>query len=273
MGILPKRKPMPRELRTIDDVITTLEEYIQQNETDNNALGYFPALYLKVTRQVKKGIAEGFFDDGPRMEKLDVLFASRYIHAYDDYQQKLAVTQSWERAFVLAADFWPIVLQHLLMGMNAHINLDLGIAAAEVMQGQPIDDLHDDFKRINKILSELVGEVQEELCKIWPTLHWILQKTRRIDDLLVDFSMEVARDGAWRFAKSLADTPTASWPTTIAARDTRIAELALRVSSPGWLIQLALMIIRLGERGTVAAKIKVLNAVVEQAPNPLKTEP
>ncbi len=250
---------MPRSLQTIDDVIATLEEYIAENEAQQSPLGYFPALYLKVTRQVKKGIAEGFFEDGPRMERLDVLFASRYIHAYDDYKAGTQITQSWLESFQLAENYWPIVLQHLLMGMNAHINLDLGIAAAEVMEGQPIEDLHTDFNRINQILSELVGEVQNELAQIWPRLHWILRKTGRIDDHLVDFSMELARDGAWRFAKSLAESSSADWPVIIAERDTKVAKYGQVIQNPGWLINLALMLIRLGERGTVAEKIRTLD--------------
>ena len=250
---------MSRDLQTIDDVITTLASYIQENETLGSPMGYFPALYLKVTEQVKKGIGEGFFAKGHRMERLDVIFASRYIDAYDAYQKQEAVTQSWERAFLMAQDYWPIVLQHLLIGMNAHINLDLGIAAATVMEGEPIEDLHGDFNKINQILSQLVGEVQEELAEIWPTLHWILRKTGHIDDKLVDFSMEIARDGAWRFAKELAATPQEQWPQKIAERDQKVAKYAKVISDPGWLVNLALKMIRLGERGTVAQKIAILN--------------
>jgi hypothetical protein len=35
-----------------------------------------------VTKKVKNGIENNLFDDGPRMEKLDVIFAKRYIDAY-----------------------------------------------------------------------------------------------------------------------------------------------------------------------------------------------
>lgn len=250
---------MPRNLQTIDDVIATLEEYIAENIAQESPLGYFPALYLKVTRQVKKGIAEGFFENGPRMERLDVLFASRYIHAYDDYKNGAAITQSWLDSFQLTENYWPIVLQHLLMGMNAHINLDLGIAAAEVMEGQNIEKLQTDFNRINQILSDLVGQVQDELAAIWPRLHWILRKTGRIDDHLVDFSMQIARDGAWRFARELAASERTDWDTIIAQRDIKVARYGQVIQSPGWVINLALMLIRIGERGSVAEKIRTLD--------------
>ena len=142
-------------IHTIDQVITNLDAIILKSQEDNNPLGYFAALYRKVTIKVKEGIANNRFDNGPRMERLDVIFASRYLNAYFAYQKQEPVTQSWEEAFNLSNNYWPIVLQHLLIGMNAHINLDLGIAAAEVSKGENIEGLKNDFDTINTILSGL----------------------------------------------------------------------------------------------------------------------
>jgi hypothetical protein len=246
-------------INTIDDVIATLEAIIRESETNNSTQGYFAALYLKVTRQVKAGIIAGEFQDNARMERLDVIFAKRYIDAYFAHQQGEAISQSWQAAFALNEDYWPIVLQHLLIGMNAHINLDLGIASAEVMKGQDIHQLHTDFSRINTILSGLVNQVQQELAAIWPTLHWILRKTNKIDKFLTDFSMEVARNGAWKFATKQALTPSDQWAITMEERDTKVACNSKLLSQPRWIISLALKIIRLGERGTVLQKIRGLN--------------
>lgn len=118
---------------TIDDVIQQLTAIVEWSKQNNARMGYFAALYRKVTIQVKKGIQENYFDNGPRMERLDVIFANRYIQACYQYQTGQTPTQSWVRAFNATQHWWPIVLQHLLLGMNAHINLDLGIAAAETV--------------------------------------------------------------------------------------------------------------------------------------------
>lgn len=246
-------------INTIDDVIATLEFIIQESETNNSTQGYFAALYLKVTRQVKAGIIAGDFQDNGRMEQLDVIFAKRYIDAYFDHQQGKTISQSWQAAFLLAEDYWAVVLQHLLSGMNAHISLDLGIAAAEVMKGQDIQQLHGDFKQINTLLAGLVDQVQQELAVIWPKLHWILRKTKRTNKFLTDFSMEVARDGAWRFAQKLAQTPDERWLTEMENRDDRVARNNKLIIQPGWLMSLALKVIRLGERGTIQQKIQGLN--------------
>ena len=192
------------EITTIDEVVAELEDIINEAVKKNSPVGYFAALYQKVTIKVKEEIANKFFDDGPRMEKLDIIFAKRYLDAYYDWKENKEITQAWKYTFEMDKNDHLIVLQHLLMGMNAHINLDLGIAAAQISNKSNIDDLENDFIKINEILSSLVNEVQNDLSVIWPILKRILIRTKKVDDFLIDFSMELARDGAWRFAKLLA---------------------------------------------------------------------
>lgn len=246
------------KITTIDDVIETLDRIIDECEQESSALGYFAALYQKVTVKVKEGIATNYFDDGPCMEKLDVIFAQKYIVAYYEWKAGNEISKSWEKAFRFAHKKWPVVLQHLLMGMNAHINLDLGIAAAEVSPGRKINDLRDDFYRINEILALLVNDVQNNLSTISPPLKRILLKTGKLDNLIVDFSMELARDGAWKFAEHLATIDANHLPVEISLRDEKVAQNAELVSKPGLGIKLLLFIIRLGETGTVAKNIKKL---------------
>lgn len=245
----------PTQATTIDEVIAMLENIISQSKADKSPLGYFAALYQKVTIKVKEGIAADFFEDGARMEKLDVIFANRYLEAYHHYQQGNPVTQSWQCAFAMAPRYWPIVLQHLLIGMNAHINLDLGIAAAEVSQGHNIEDSKNDFNKINEVLSSLVHEVQNDLAAIWPMLKWVLKLSGKIDDLITDFSMQLARDGAWKFAQKLAALPNGEWSDAIKTRDAAVARIARIVSHPGLVPNTLLGMVRLGERGSVSQKI------------------
>ncbi|MGB4870723.1 MAG: DUF5995 family protein, partial [Candidatus Promineifilaceae bacterium] len=67
---------------TIDDVIHDLTAIIDECREMDSRLGYFPAMYRKVTAQIKEGVENGRFEDGPRMIQLDVVFAQRYIDAY-----------------------------------------------------------------------------------------------------------------------------------------------------------------------------------------------
>ena len=67
---------------TIDEVVERLTEIVEWSRAANSRLGYFAALYRKVTVKVHEGIADGFFDEGDRMERLDVIFANRYLEAF-----------------------------------------------------------------------------------------------------------------------------------------------------------------------------------------------
>ena len=243
---------------TIDEVISFLDQIIEENKKVPSTMGYFAALYHKVTCKVKEGIDNHFFDDNPRMEKLDIIFANRYLQAYSEFKSGTKPTTSWQIAFEKADSYWLIVLQHLLLGMNAHINLDLGIAAAEVMKGKDIDDLHDDFNKINEILSELVHDVEKELSLIWTFLAKIIKITGKFDTILIDFSMKLARDGAWKYATLLASSPEIEWPNLIEERDIKVAKKANIVINPGFLIRLLFKIIRLEERGTIKTRIEIL---------------
>ncbi|UWY26326.1 DUF5995 family protein [Flavobacterium sp. TR2] len=244
-----------KQAETIDEVILFLDEIIEKSKIDQSNLGLFAILYREVTVRVKEGILAGSFQNGERMEKLDVIFANRYLKAYYQYQAKEKPSECWAFAFEQAENFWPIVLQHLLLGINAHINLDLGIASAEVSTVENIEDLKADFDKINFILSSLVGGVEKCLIKIWPTLTWILKVTGKADNFFIDFSMETARNGAWKFANEFVAVPESEREACTQLRDQRITEIARLVSNPGYFVSAVFKFIRLFERGTIAQKI------------------
>ncbi|MDH5674400.1 MAG: DUF5995 family protein [Myxococcales bacterium] len=252
-------------MQDIDHVIQRLDEIVDWARENQRAEGYFAALYRRVTARVRDGIRSGFFDDGPRMERLDVVFARRYLDAFDARQAGRATTQSWEVAFDMAGRYRPIVLQHLLGGMNAHINLDLGIAAASVAPGDQLPALHDDFLKINQVLAALVDSTKDQLARIWPPLKLIDWLSGPVEDAIVNFSMGLARDGAWEFAEQLAPLPEQRWQEPIARRDALMAtKVAPLVYNPGWLASTLLLGIRLGERGDVADKLDALVRSAEQ---------
>ena len=231
---------------------------IQQTLKDENPMGYFAALYYQVTSTVKEGIDKGYYQDCKRMERLDVIFANRYLDAYTQFQQNLPCTKSWQYAFDTTKKYWPTVLQNLLLGINAHINLDLGIAAVQTCPGEGIEALKDDFDKINIVLAGLVADIEKSLVTIWPTLKLLLLRVGKIDSFLIDFSMKEARDGAWKFAKELAVLDSLQQDAAITERDKKIAETALLVSKPGFFISTLFLIIRIGEIGSVSKKIETL---------------
>lgn len=247
---------MPAE--TIDQVIQRLDDIISWSISNKSRLGYFAALYRKVTLSVKAGIGDGFFEDAERMERLDVIFANRYLEAFEQNQQKTTPTRSWHIAFEASKHWWPIVLQHLLLGMNAHINLDLGIAAARTSPGQAIHNLRNDFNRINEILTALVDGVESKLSEVWPVLGLLDYIGGKNDEVVINFSIEKARDHAWTVAQELAPhSPTDQVPR-IDVLDKQIAMLGILIRHPGLIIGTANKVIRCGERATIPQIIGIL---------------
>jgi hypothetical protein len=243
---------------TINDVIDRLGHEIDRCRARDSRLGYFPALYRKVTIAVKEGIAQGAFEDGKRMERLDVLFANRYLEAADQWARGEPPTRSWRVAFEAAEGWPPIVLQHLLLGINAHINLDLGIAAAQTAPGASLPALQRDFNQINALLASLVGDVKTSLSAVWPLLRIYNRLAGGVADVTINFSMSRARTASWQAAQTLAPLPESDWTPAINDIDRRTALLGQVICHPPIRIRLLLLAIRVSERGRVGEIIDLL---------------
>lgn len=244
---------------TINEVTTQLTAIIDRSRQEQSRLGYFAALYRLVTLNVKAGIQAGRFEDGARMEQFVVTFASRYLNALEAYQQGQPISECWRVAFEAAGAWRPLILQHLLLGMNAHINYDLGIAAATVAPGAKLAALEHDFNEINQILAGLVKHVQTAIGGLSPWL-WLLDKiSGRADEVIINFSMQRARDQAWELAQRLAPLPAAQWATECSGLERRITVLGRLIQHPGWWLSLRLLVIRLRESSDVRAVIEALS--------------
>ena len=187
-----------------------------------------------------------------------MIFAERYIDALERHLQGQPTTRAWHRVFNAADDWWPIVLQHLLLSINAHINLDLGVAAAATSPGDSINDLKADFDRVNSILGSLVGDVERQLTEIWPSLVWLSRIAGDKDDVVINFSIEKARRNAWDVARQLAPLDDAARSATIDRVDAKTTLIGHAIRHPGPLISSVTGYIRLRERGTVREIIDIL---------------
>lgn len=248
---------------TIDDILTQLESIIAESIKCGDRAGYFAALYYKVTASVKEGIAKGQFEDGARMEKFDVIFAGRYLNAYNAWKNKKPLTASWQVAFEAAKNSTDLVLQHLLLGMNAHINLDLGIAAVEVSDGE-MENVQNDFNSINIIISALTYQVLNDLDCVSPLLSLLGLHASDQASVLIQFSIDNARDGAWCFAEDLIKKRGADYDTCIAQRDQTIKKLGQELISAKGFMRFTIWLIHLFELKNTGRIIKTLHQSAKQ---------
>ena len=211
--------------RTIDDVLRELNAIVDDSVEHGGRIGYFTALYARVTSNVRRAILAGrVFDDDARMERLDVVFADRFLDAWRARREGKPLTRSWRQVFEALDDPGVLVIQHLLMGMTAHIRLDLGVAAAEVgVTPEGLRALHADFLRINDVLARLVGVVEAQIQTFSPRLGRFTEFAPHLQRRIFDFGMESARDEAWELARALVDLPLADRPRRIHNADERVA--------------------------------------------------
>lgn len=227
MSILVKLDTTMTPATTIDEVIEQLDAIIAAEMIENSYLTFFPILYKKVTKRIKTGIAQNEFDDGPRMERLDVIFANRYLTAYFNFKAEKPISESWLRTFNEAKSRPLLIMQHLLLGINAHINLDLGVAVVNTLNpDETLDEIKSDFDTINQILENMVDEVQEGIGQVSPLFYLLEKVGKGKEDKVVSFSINLARDGAWLFAQEYCLLPNHE---TLERRDTVISVLANKI--------------------------------------------
>lgn len=243
---------------SIDEVIETLDQIIVSESEANSNLAYFPVLYKRVTERIKSGIINREFENNTRMEKLDVIFANRYLQAYKELKAGSRPTNSWSWAFSSSKNSKFIIIQHLLLGINAHINLDLGIAASETVgEDGELQDLENDFNMINDILSSLVDTVQDQIGRVSPMFYLLEKIGKGKEDKIVTFSINVAREGAWLFANQYHFSTNKS--QEIEDRDSLIKELAIGLTKTrSRMLRWVIRCIRLFETKKVSKAVAVL---------------
>jgi hypothetical protein len=248
--------------QTIDEVLSELDQIILRARNEQSRLGYFATLYRNVTIKVKQDIAAGLFADGARMEKFDVTFANRYLLAMQSFQTGKPTSKCWLVAFQTAGNWGPIILQQLLIGMNAHINFDLGIAAQEVAPGSELASLEPDFNRINDILGSMINKVRSDIEELSPWIRLLDRYASQSEDRLVNFSLGKARLSAWLVANMVNSTPTEKLGRELEILDDGAAKLGTLIANPReWLISAGLRAIRMRESNDVPRVIDVLSQV------------
>jgi len=246
-------------VNSIDEVIEVLDEVLRWAAAERSRIGFFAAMYRDVTDLVRQGIANGQFDDGARMERLDVNFANRYLEALGAYRAGSKPTRSWLFSFETARMAGPLIVQHLLLGINAHINLDLGVATAETAAGSGLDSLEHDFQTINAILASRVSAIQAEISRVSPWFGLLRRVDPSADRGIINFSIERARDQAWTAAELLACLPAKRWPSRIDVLDRATLSLARLIRDPpGWTLKTGLRVMRLPESHDMRHVIEVL---------------
>ncbi|WP_165748894.1 DUF5995 family protein [Cellulophaga sp. Z1A5H] len=216
---------------TIKEVLMELDLIIESCITKNSRLGLFAYLYRRTTAEILKEVERGGFENNKQLEQMDVAFANLYIDAYKDYNSGKKVSASWLFSFENAGEELTI-LQHIMLGVNAHINLDLGIATAATMYGKELTLIENDFNKVNDILFTITNEMQDRLSRVSPLLFLLDLLGKNTDEKVIDFSMRKAREQSWNSANLLWALDETQKPEAIAKIDLLVVALAKFIKDP-----------------------------------------
>jgi hypothetical protein len=88
-----------------------------------------------MTGNMLSALEAGEFHDPAWVTRLLGSFSGLYFDALDKHEQSPLMTPHvWRVAFEVAANPEAFAVQHLLLGVNAHINYDLGAALVAVLR-------------------------------------------------------------------------------------------------------------------------------------------
>lgn len=165
------------------------------------------------------------------METFDVTFANYYLDAYNGYSNHQPISKSWQFAFDTKNETLTI-LQHIMLGINTHINLDLGLAASTAMNGLEISAIEKDFNTVNTILGNIVNEMQDRLSRVSPLLFLLDLAGKNTDEEIINFSLKKARELSWYNANLLWGLGAGHQNTAIQQMDLTVLKLGEFIKNP-----------------------------------------
>jgi hypothetical protein len=229
----PTRRPPPWHDSGVPPSPSAAEQQLRGiARAATDASGYFPALYARVTARVGERAAAGGFDDPARMDRFVACFAGYYVRAFE---REVAPPRCWQATWDVAGQGDLLIVQHLLLGINAHVNHDLALAVVELADDAgDLAALRPDFDAINDVLAETYALVLRDLDRVsrWVNLAATLGGSR-----LFNFSLEVARDRAWGAAVRLHPLGPAERAAYRAELDDLVSVLAYLVTRPPPLVR------------------------------------
>lgn len=154
----------------IDALIERMQGLLAPLQEADDPRQYFHATYLRTTVAVAEAIHGGGFLDPEWAERWDVTFANLYLDALEAATAGQPPTRPWQIAFSAPRDL--PALNHVLLGMNAHINFDLPQALVAVITDEEFDDpavvarREEDHRAIDRVLAARVAAEDDELVSV-----------------------------------------------------------------------------------------------------------
>jgi Family of unknown function (DUF5995) len=172
----------------------------------------FASVYTLTTLRMAESIDAPAYVNTAWMKSYQTEFANHYRRALRAYAlgQRSQVPSAWLKAFDAAAGGQTLIIQDVLLGMNAHINYDLPFAIEAVKISPNTVSRYADHTKVNEVLGEVGDEIIAALGSMYGANYAALDSALGpLDELLLAGGMATARQNAWNNAVLL--TASAPW--------------------------------------------------------------
>jgi hypothetical protein len=218
-------------------VLMRMTALIEQWDAAHDRRAIFLGCYRLMTRNMLDAIAEERFHDNAWVNRLLHRFADYYFVALGRFEQdEASAPPVWKLAFDATRDENVMTLQHLLLGVNAHINYDLIFSLCDLLQPEWAEltveqraQRHADHELVNRIIGETVDAVQDQVIERFsPWVEFFDKMLGPLDEWLTSQLLSHWREEVWETAVRYVEAVT---PEERAALRQHVEQQAMRVGT------------------------------------------
>lgn len=188
------------------DLAQKMDRMASSWEAAEDNRGIFLRCYCMMTENMSRALEKQRFIDSEWVENLLNRFAEYYFDALACYDCGEEVPQVWRTVHEEAGRDDLHVLQHLFLGVNAHINYDLVLTLYEILSpewdsltDQQKDIRYNDHMMVNTIIGETIDQVQDEVVETHaPQMDLVDKLLGRLDEKLISGLISKWRKSVWK---------------------------------------------------------------------------
>ncbi len=196
------------------EMVSRMDSLAKEWEERNDKRGIFLRCYCMMTENMVIALEEQRFLDGDWVAGMVHRFAEYYFDALACFDCGEEVPETWRFVHHAAEQEDLHVLQHLLLGVNAHINYDLVLTLYEILKPEwsrlsesDKQKRYQDHILVNTIIGETIDKVQDEVVeKHAPRMDLIDKLMGRLDERLITGLIRRWRKSVWQHTLELLNS-------------------------------------------------------------------
>lgn len=200
----------------LDRILERMQDRIGELRATQDDRRIFLSVYATMTGAIHRGVHAGRFMDPPWTAELTARFATLYFDAEDAWERApTTCPNAWRAAFAAAGRPRISVIEHALLGINAHIVYDLPFAVSGTMravgdvvdgrlQGDTLVRRRHDYEVVNHILAETILDAQQVLAEESRISRVLDRVALRFDEYAAEALLRASRTQGWHNALALA---------------------------------------------------------------------